>query len=64
MPYPPALDHLFSRLDDQRKIVVESIVGGQLAQNEYHRLCGVIQGIDFAKALIDDLAKRLENDDE
>lgn len=64
MPYPLPLDHLFARLDDQRKVVVDSIVTGRLAQDEYHRLCGVIQGIDYAKQLIDDLAKRLEKEDE
>ena len=30
--------------------------------SEYQKLCGVIQGLEFAKLCIEDLAKRLEID--
>jgi len=32
--------------------------------SEYQKLCGVIQGLDFAKELAQDLQKRMEKDDD
>ena len=60
-----ALEYLTSKVDEQRKIVEEHLVRGNLREfSEYQRLCGVIQGLDFTKQLILDLAKNLENADE
>jgi len=38
--------------------------GGIKDFTEYHKLCGVIQGLTFAKETITGLAKRLETDDD
>ena len=58
-----ALDYLIKQTEEQRKIAVDSICRG-LTENEYRRLVGVIQGLDFNTQLIKDLANKLENDDE
>ena len=57
-------DYLGSKLDDQRTLIIETMIQGKLEEGEYRRLCGVLQGLDFAKNLINDLAKRLEDADE
>lgn len=59
-----AFDYLLRHLDEQRERATGSIVSGRATPDEYHRLCGVIQGLNYAKDLIKDLAKRRENDDE
>ena len=60
-----AIEYLTSKVDEQRKIVEEHLVRGNLKEfSEYQRLCGVIQGLDFTKQLILDLAKYLEDGDE
>lgn len=60
-----AIEYLTSKVDEQRKIVEEHLVRGNLKEfSEYQRLCGVIQGLDFTKQLILDLAKNLEDGDE
>lgn len=60
------LSYLDDKLDDHRERQVEFILkGGQIKEfAEYQRLCGVIQGLDYAKQIIADLAKReLDSDD-
>jgi len=59
------LEFIKSKLDD-RRIEIEQFLGqGRVPDfNEYHKLCGVIQGLDFAKQTIADLAKRMETDDD
>lgn len=64
MSYHYAFDSLHNRLEEQREMVVESITRGNLSLEEYKRLCGVLQGLDFTKQMIKDLAKKLENEDE
>lgn len=65
MQYSSAIEYLTSKVDEQRKIVEEHVVRGNIKEfSEYQKLCGVIQGLDFTKQLILDLAKKLENDDE
>ena len=58
--------HINKRLDERRIELQDFIAQGSLKDfNEYHKLCGVIQGLTFAKETITGLAKRLEtNDDE
>jgi len=58
------LNYLLRLLDERRQIAADNILTGRATPEEYHRLCGVIQGIDFAKDIIKDLAKRMEDDDE
>jgi translation initiation factor 1 (eIF-1/SUI1) len=57
-----ALEYLIREIEEQRTVVVNSILGGNISDYEYRRLVGVIQGLDFAKTTINDLAKRLETD--
>jgi hypothetical protein len=64
MSYHYAFDSLHNRLEEQREMVVDSITRGNLTLEEYKRLCGSLQGLDYAKQMIKDLAKKLENEDE
>jgi hypothetical protein len=63
MSYHYAFDSLHNRLEEQREMVVESITRGNLSLEEYKRLCGCLQGLDTAKLIIKDLAKKLEIED-
>jgi hypothetical protein len=64
MPYNNALEFLDSKLQDERVLIVETLIQGKLEEGEYKRLCGALQGLDLARNHIKDLAKRLERDDE
>lgn len=64
MSYSNALEYLDSKLQEERVLIVESLIQGKLNEGEYKRLCGALQGLDLAKTHIKDLAKRLERDDE
>ena len=57
---------ILSKLDERSDEMREFISQGSIKDfTEYHKLCGVIQGLTFAKETITGLAKRLEtNDDE
>lgn len=58
-----AAEYLVRKLTEQREKIVEEVVRLPLSQEEYARLRGVVQGLDFAAQLINDLATKLENDD-
>ena len=64
MAYSNALEYLDSKLQDERALIVETLIQGKLDEGEYKRLCGALQGLDLAKNHIKDLAQRLERDDE
>ena len=64
MAYSNALEYLDSKLQEERTLIVETLIQGKLDEGEYKRLCGALQGLDLAKNHIKDLAKRLERDDE
>lgn len=64
MSYSNALEYLDSKLQEERMLIVDTLIQGKLDEGEYKRLCGVLQGLDLAKNHIKDLAKRLERDDE
>ena len=64
MAYGNALEYLDAKLQDERALIVETLIQGKLNEGEYKRLCGALQGLDLAKNHIKDLAKRLERDDE
>ena len=64
MAYSNALEYLDSKLQDERTLIVETLIQGKLGEAEYKRLCGALQGLDLARNHIKDLAKRLERDDE
>lgn len=57
------LEYLTKKLDEERAIVVENLIQGHLFEGEYKRLCGAIQGLELAKNLINNLAKRLSEDE-
>ena len=64
MGYSTPLDYLDSKLEEERRLIVETLIQGKLSEPEYKRLCGVLQGLDLAKNHIKDLVKRMEQDDE
>jgi hypothetical protein len=64
MSYSNALEYLDSKLQEERILIVDTLIQGKLDEGEYKRLCGVLQGLDLAKNHIKDLAKRLERDNE
>jgi hypothetical protein len=64
MAYSNALEYLDAKLDEERTLIVSTLVQGKLNEAEYKRLCGALQGLELAKNHIKDLAKRLERDDE
>jgi hypothetical protein len=64
MSYSTALDYLDSKLNEERRLIVETLIQGKLDEPEYKRLCGALQGLDLAKNHIKDLLKRMEQNDE
>jgi hypothetical protein len=62
MSYSNALEYLDSKLQDERTLIVESIIQGNMNEGEYRRLCGALQGLDLARNYIKDLAKRMEEE--
>ena len=59
-----AFEYLHKHLDEQRELASNNVISGRATPEEYHRLCGVIQGLNYAKELLKDLAKQLENADD
>ena len=64
MAYSNALEYLDSKLQDERILIIDTLIQGKLDEGEYKRLCGALQGLDLARNHIKDLAKRMERDDE
>ena len=62
MGYSNALEYLDSKLQDERALIVETLIQGKLDEGEYKRLCGALQGLDLARNHIKDLAKRMEEE--
>jgi hypothetical protein len=62
MSYNNALEYLESKLQDERTLIVESIIQGNMNEGEYRRLCGALQGLDLARNYIKDLAKRMDEE--
>ena len=64
MSYSNALDYLVSKLKDERVSITEYMARGNSVKDyaDYQRLCGIVQGLDFAMLTLSDLAKRLEDD--
>jgi hypothetical protein len=63
MAYGNALEYLDSKLQEERKLVIDTLIQGKLDEGEYKRLCGALQGLELAKNHIKDLAKRIEQDE-
>lgn len=64
MSYASGIGYLNSKIEEYRTSIINSLVQGTLPEAEYRRLCGVLQGLDFAMNINNDLAKRMESDDE
>ena len=62
MGYSNALEYLDTKLQEERTLIVETLIQGKLDEGEYKRLCGALQGLDLAKNHIKDLAKRIEEE--
>jgi hypothetical protein len=64
MSYNNALEYLVSKLKDERVSITEYMARGNSVKDyaDYQRLCGIVQGLDFAMLTVSDLAKRLEDD--
>jgi hypothetical protein len=62
MGYSNALEYLDTRLQEERMLIVETLIQGKLDEGEYKRLCGALQGLDLAKNHIKDLAKRIDEE--
>ena len=65
MSFSTPFDYIKTKLDE-RRTEIEQHLGRCAAKDysEYQKLCGVIQGLDFAKELTQDLQKRMEKDDD
>ena len=59
-----AAEYLTKKLKEQREIIKDEVIRLALPQEEYSRLRGVTQGLDFAVQLILDLAKKVEEDEQ
>ena len=58
-----AAEYLIKKLNEQRDVIKDEVIRQTLSQEEYSRLRGVTQGLDFAAQLIRDLAGKLEEED-
>jgi hypothetical protein len=55
-----SFEYLLKEVRLKKELIEGSIISGKLDSYEYKRLCGMVQGLDFTKELINDLAKKLE----
>lgn len=55
-----SFDYLVKEINDKIRGYSAAVIDGKLDIHEYKRLCGVIQGLNFSKSLIEDLANKLE----
>ena len=62
MSYSNALEYLDTKLQEERTLIIETLIQGKLEEGEYKRLCGALQGLDLARNHIKDLETRLEDE--
>ena len=63
MSYSTPLDYINSKLDERRTEIEQHLGRGTAKDySEYQKLCGIIQGLEFAKQITLDLAQRMEQD--
>jgi len=61
--YTTEYEYLTGKIDDEILSVTSYLAGNHASGiEEYRRLCGVVQGLNLAKDIVKDLAKRLEQD--
>ena len=60
-----AMQYLLDQIAEQRQNYVTFLAKGSVSEiAEYKRICGFVQGLDFASNTIQDLAKRMERSEE
>lgn len=60
-----ALDVVIKELEERRETIAQALISGAAKDfAEYRDLCGEIRGLSRAHAFINDLARKMENDDE
>ena len=65
MSYSTPLDYINSKLDERRTEIEQHLGRGNAKDySEYQKLCGIIQGLEFAKQITADLAQRMEKDED
>ena len=65
MSYSTPLDYINSKLDERRTEIEQHLGRGNAKDySEYQKLCGIIQGLEFAKQITLDLAQRMEKDED
>jgi hypothetical protein len=63
--YKNPIDYTLTKLSERQEELKDFLSNGKLEHfHDYHRICGVIHGLDYAKDILLDLAKRLEEEDE
>ena len=63
MNYSNPLEYINSKLDERRTEIEQHLGRGAAKDySEYQKLCGIIQGLEFAKQTTLDLAQRMESD--
>jgi hypothetical protein len=63
MSYNSPLEYINSKLDERRTEIEQHLGRGAAKDyHEYQKLCGIIQGLEFAKQTTLDLAQRMESD--
>jgi methyl coenzyme M reductase subunit D len=63
MAYNNAYEYLIADFTKQQETVGAQLMNGRISSmEEYRRLCGLIQGLEYAKETVKDLHKRQEND--
>lgn len=58
-----AVEYMLKQLTDERERAATSILSGRATLEEYHRLCGVLQGLDYAKELLKSTVKMVAEED-
>ena len=59
------VDYFSSKIDERRAEIAQFISKGTVEDySEYQKLCGVIQGLAYAKEIVTDLALQLEEEDD
>lgn len=65
MRYANELEYIQTKIEERKDQLQEYLGAGQIKDfNEYHKLCGFIQGLEAVNQLIVDLARRMEAADE
>jgi hypothetical protein len=65
MNFSTSFEYINSKLDERRTEIEQHLGrGAAKTYEDYQKLCGVIQGLEFAKQLVTDLAKSMETEDD